>query len=604
VTGQTLESSLAIFLLAALTVPVFPQNAAKTGQHSGPQSDTSQALEFLGSYSAPSAIEATETGHTSARPPAPPADRRLRSIEGGLNILPPWPADLSWTPESLEAACGQTSLLPRSTPQASGIPASSRAADLASFRQEIVAADAVLGHERFAEAVAAYDRIVNRQTRCPAGAWNRALAEAYARLPTALADLAAAQPDAPSAATGYLLLGLERLGGGDLEGARSDLQNAFQEKQAGVLTRNPKHPGSEPPKRDILWGRAVLAWASTETVESRHWLSRLLTLEPQSAEVWFLLGGVALEEARATSRRLTELAPDNMWNRRLEGEAVEGRYPMLARRILPEGSKLDAKNSAAESATLKPAPGAAPTTEAGMHPEPETRIAASAATQPEGELQQLETLPDSPQVLYLRARAALHLSELAYDRASTSPRLSAQFHALRALAAEQENDEARAKREYEAGLDQNPGSAVLHAGLGHLYRQRQELDRALPELSQAYRLDPGDPVVAFELGDVYQRLGQQARAIPLLNQALQTDPGLLVARWSRAKAYLALGDDQGALAELEAAAPSDRSGELQSQLARLYRKLGRSDLAAQAQQRSEDQRHAAEAVKQKALNRQ
>jgi tetratricopeptide (TPR) repeat protein len=97
-------------------------------------------------------------------------------------------------------------------------------------------------------------------------------------------------------------------------------------------------------------------------------------------------------------------------------------------------------------------------------------------------------------------------------------------------------------------------------------------------------------VVAFELGDVYLRLAQPDRALELLNRALELDAGLLLARWSRGKAYLALGDTQRALADLEAAAPVDTTGDLQFQLARLYQKLGRPDLAQQAQKRSEEQR--------------
>jgi len=109
-------------------------------------------------------------------------------------------------------------------------------------------------------------------------------------------------------------------------------------------------------------------------------------------------------------------------------------------------------------------------------------------------------------------------------------------------------------------------------------------------------------VVAFELGDVYLRLGQPNRSLELLNRGLEMDAGLLVAQWSRGKAYLALGDDQKALADLEAAAPADSSGELQWQLARLYEKLGRPDLAVKARKLSDDQRRAIADAKQKAMD--
>lgn len=592
------QSVAAILLFGGVVFSAFSQKQPPAGHSSGTQPETSEALQFLGSYSAPSAVEATETGHTSAHPPSAPADRRLRRIEAGPGILSPWAADLAWNVKSIQEACGKNFAVTELATQSSTRPAKSRPADFESFGQEMLSADRALRRSHFAEAVASYDHVLRQQPRCPPVVWNRALAEAYARFPAALPDLFKAFPDAPSPAVGHLLLGLVRLGGGDLEGARSDLLACFRERDQSGAKGEPSKPGLGPSESDFLWGRAILAWSSGETIEARQGLSRLLDIDPKSAEVWFFMGGVALEEARANSRRLAELAPESVWNRRLEGEALEARYPALARKLLPEGlSKVE--STSGDFTAAYPATSAGGT----AYSEPAPAVTAPDSGEEERELQHLEALPDSPQVLYLRARAALHFCELAYDRALSSSLLNAQLHALRALAAEQEDDEAAALSEYRAGLLQNPRSPILHAGLGHIYRQRLELDSARRELAEAFRLDPSDPTVAFELGDVYQRLGQPARAIPLLNQALQIDSGLVVARWSRAKAYLASGDSQRALAELEAAAPADTSGELQWQLAQLYQKLGRSDLASQAQQRSEEQRRAAAARNLKGIGR-
>jgi Tfp pilus assembly protein PilF len=310
--------------------------------------------------------------------------------------------------------------------------------------------------------------------------------------------------------------------------------------------------------RDLLWAQAMVAWGSGKHHEAHQLLARLAALQPESAVVWFELGGVALEEARAYSRRLAELAPDSVWNRRLQAEAVQTRYPGLARNLRESASEPSKETAELDSS-----------------------------------MDSLIGGGDSPRLLYLRTRSALHLSEMAYGRAAPFPPFQAYLHAMRALAAEQEDDEAAAMREYNLGLAQDPESALLHAGLGHLYRRRLDLPSAERELAQAWQLDPSDPVVAFELGDAEQRLGKTEPALELLNQALELDPSLLVARWSRAKTYLALGDNERALADLEAAAPSDSSGELQWQLARLYRKLGRADLAEQAEARSEEQRKAA-----------
>ena len=519
--------------IAALAVSTALAQAPKDAP--SPPTDPTSALEFLGSYAAPSAVLATETSHTSAHPPSPSADRRLRQL-GGAAVLPPWPADFAWPPEAIAAACDQYGQEPAGK---------TSSVDDHTWMQQARAADVALRAERFGDAAAADDLILKQRPACAPVAWNRAVARAYSRAPTALPDLVAAAPGAPATAAGRLLIGLERLANGELDAARSDLAIPLNSTDGGQR-RTVR-------ERDSLWAQAMWARVSSDGAKSRQILERLSALEPDSAPVWFALGNSALEEARADSRRLTEVAPDSAWNRRLESEALAARYPLLARKVWPGDQSPDDRRT-------------------------------SGSTGADG--------ADSPEQLYVGARAALQTAETAFRNASRSPRFNAELHALRALAAEQQNDEAAALQEYRAGLADDPGSAVLHAGLGHCYRERSEFDAARRELTEALRLDSTNALAAFELGDVSERLGQPDRALDLLDRALELDPALLIARWSRGKAYLALGDSQRALADLEAAAPVDTTGELQWQLARLYRKLGRTELAEAAEQRSQEQRSA------------
>jgi tetratricopeptide (TPR) repeat protein len=446
------------------------------------------------------------------------------------------------------------------------------------FQAQWLAAELALRQEQFDQAAAVYERLLQSQPQCAPALWNHALALAYAHPGGALSGVAGALPAAPSLAAGRLLLAVTRVLNGDMAGAEVELTtvaaqgadlkvNARGAVAGTAQSTSPQSRDRLPATdenvkgakaRDVLWARAMVAWGSGKPREARQSLARLAELQPESAAVWFELGGVALDEARASSRRLSDVAPDSVWNRRLQAEAVQTRYPGLARNLREGG--LEASKESAERQTQEDSPFGA---------------------------------NESPRELYLQTRAALRVSEMAYGRASASPRFQAYLHAMRALAAEQEDDEAAAMREYNIGLAQDPQCALLHAGLGHVYRRRMDLPAAERELDQAWRLDPSDPLVAFELGDTEQRLGKTQPALELLNQALELDASLLVARWSRAKAYLTLGDNERALADLEAAAPADSSGELQWQLARLYRKLGRTDLAAQAEKRSEEQRIAA-----------
>ncbi len=555
----------AILLLDCLSVTGHPQKPS--GQSGGGQAESNEALKFLGSYSAPSAIAATETGHVSAHPPSPPTGQRLRRIETGPTLLPPWPLDLAWSSEEISAACGGPDIL-----------------------NKVQMAQQALEKQSHQQAATIYEEVARSRAQCLPLSWNFALARAYGRRPEALDELAAALPHAPSPAAGHLALGLVRLAAGDTTISRADFDDlssvsgdaSTNSKEKDATSGEARHqpssrmsPATGVCERDALWARAILGWALEQLPGARELLMRLTLLEPDTAAAWFALGGVALDEARNNSRRLAELAPEGSWNRRLESEAVEFRYPDLARSILAKDVKPES------SKQVKPNEKEMPTAESSSSADDD---------HPELELQRLESLAESPPVLYLRVRAALRLSELAYSRASHSPLFDEYLCAIRALAAEEESDEPAAEREYRAGLAENPESAPLHAGLGHLFRQQRRLEAARDELANAVALDPTDPVAAFELGDVLQRQGDQVRASALLSRALEIDPGLLVARWSRAKAYLALGDDRRALADLEAAAPADNSGELQWQLARLYRNIGRDDLAQKAQERSEQQR--------------
>lgn len=545
--SKTLRDSVVALLLAALASAA---TAAQDTKKAAPPDPTS-ALEFLGSYSAPSAVLATETSHTSAHPPSPSPDRRLRELTSAGALLPPWPADLAWSVRSIETACGRTDALrskgqpprPSSDPERASPTSNPSSSNEGNWIQQALGARRALQKGQYTEAANEYDRALVERPGCSPLAWNRALARAYARQPGALTDLLAALAAAPSLASGRLLIGLELVANGGRDRAREYLTP-------------PASFGSgsnrETRERDILWSDGVWRRSTGDHRGARQVLERLADLEPDQASVWFALGSAALEEARADSRRLAQTAPDSSWNRRLEVEALAARYPNLARSLEPR------------VAAANPLEGAQP---------------AAAA-------------PESPEQLYRTAHLALQIAVDAYGKAARSPEFSAELHSLKALAAEQQDDEAAAFREYRAGLAEDPSSAILHAGLGHLYRERSEFSNAQRELDTALRLDPSDPVATFELGDVCLRQGDATRALNLLNRAVELDPALLVARWSRAKAYTALGDDQRAVDDLVAAAPIDSTGELQWQLARVYRKLGRSELAQAAEQRSEEQRRA------------
>jgi hypothetical protein len=374
--------------------------------------------------------------------------------------------------------------------------------------------------------------------------------------------------------------------------AALDFLGSYSAPEA-VLATETGHTSSRPPSvgadRRLADLAGDLGAIPADPAAARRSLIDTLASGEHSPDEWFRAGTVALGAARADSRRLAEIAPSSDWNRRFQAEALAARYPLIAKSLWP---------AAEPGGRSREQPSAA-----GAGPSADEQVFPSHLSSLRDELNELNGAAENPETLYRRACLLLQISEIAYRQATASPALDVRLFALQALAAEEENDEGAALTEYRTGLAKHPESGLLHAGLGHLYRERNQLEEARAELDDAERLLPADPLVAFDLGDVELRMGEPARAIEVLNRTLELDSSLLVARWSRGRAYLALGgedNDRRALTDLEAAVGCDTSGVLQWQLSELYAKLGRSEEAHLAEQKSIEQRRAAAQRKQAA----
>ncbi|HEV2424453.1 MAG TPA: hypothetical protein VGZ29_06475 [Terriglobia bacterium] len=371
-------------------------------------------------------------------------------------------------------------------------------------------------------------------------------------------------------------------------GAALDFLGSYSAPQA-VLATETGHTSARPPSattdQRLTELSSDLGRVPVAPAELRDWLAGMLATPDHSPEDWFRIGTAALEGARADSRRLGEVAPSSTWNQRLEAEALASRYPALARSLWDGKGQPPVPATAAKS-------GGRPTI---------------SLVEAHTELDRIGNLPESPENLYTRARLLLGVSEQAFVRAAASPQLDARLYALQALAAEDANDEGGALKEYQSGLAKYPESALLHAGLGHLNRERNDLEPARSQLEQAWRLDPTDALVGFELGDVELRMGKAGDAVEMLNRALGLDPNLLVARWARGRAYLqagGAGNDQRALEDLTAAESCDRTGVLEWQIAQVEARLGRTAEAAEHRRLSEAQRRALAESKGPAVPRQ
>ncbi|MGH9430924.1 MAG: hypothetical protein ACRD3T_05220 [Terriglobia bacterium] len=577
---RSIFTSVILFagIVFGLPGPLAPFRAAQSKTAPAPatanQSQTS-SLDFLGTYSAPNAVLATETGHTSAHPPSPSASQRLQQIESAVAVLPPWPEDLIWPVQTIEESCGGSGST-NPTPGAGPTQREQQLAQASAPRPPemglrlLSAADHSMQLKRFAGARLQYEEYLTLYPGCKPTHWNLAVVEAYLNAPQAALGLRQWLATAPSPESGKLLEGLLQIRASNPALAVQEIEEASNSRPPG------RHSGSH---RTQIWSRAVADQALGNLRQARAGLLLLLPAHLDSPEVWYALGSIALQDARKSSRTLSEIAPRSDWNRKLEAEALVSRYPELAREIWPENAPPGAAR--AKPAVAREAAGS------NSLPSFSPAQALAQARSIAASLGHLEAEAVSDQSLYAKARQSLELANLAFDQAARSPGFEDQMDALRALAAEQEDDENQALAIYQQGLKQHPESAVLHAGLGELYWYHLELLQARQELEKAWQLDPSDPLVTYELGDTCQRLAEPRQAITLLDQALTVDPGLLIAHWSRAKSYLALGDFRHAAEDFKAAAPIDPTGEVEWQLSRVYERLGQPELARAAEKRAE-----------------
>jgi tetratricopeptide (TPR) repeat protein len=477
---------------------------------------------------------------------------------------------LLWPAHALENICIGKAKLKASSgiPLQAGVPQPGALSGGKGFIQSpLIVTDREVELRHFAAARAQFQEFVERYPQCAQARWNLAVIEAYQNAPQALDQVQRWLAASPSTENGKRLASLMSICAG----------NPPRTVLAGpkALPASAQSAFTPPSHRTLIWLRAVNHQAMGDLREARSMILELLPTNLDTPEIWYALGNVALDDARSASRCLSETAPHSDWSRKLESQALSSRYPNLAQEIWPTRLPRSGTHAAVESGRPNPTQNFSPE-------QAFIEARAIAAT-----LDSLESGGKQPSVLYARAQKSLELASLAYGQAARAPGFEAQIEALRALAAEQENDEKQAIEIYREGLKQHPESAALHAGLGEVYRHRLELTKARQELEIARRLDPTDSLLAYELGDVFERLNEPRQAIPVLSQALKLNPGLLLARWSRAKAYLALGDLQRAAQDFQVAAPIDPSGEVERQLARVYARLGQPALAHQAERKAE-----------------
>ena len=198
----------------------------------------------------------------------------------------------------------------------------------------------------------------------------------------------------------------------------------------------------------------------------------------------------------------------------------------------------------------------------------------------------IEISPNDLNLLEYRGRAHREVAEASYARMAKLDPNAWQVHKVRAELFASDNKDREAIAEYEAALTRGSMNPDLFEGLGDAYRRLNELEPAQKAYTKELALSPQNPIAMYNLGSTDIDRGDYASGIPLLRSMLklyQTSPK---AEYYLGRGLAESGQYEEAAAMLEKSSQGDADGEVGKrsyyELARLYRKLHKSDAAQKA----------------------
>lgn len=194
--------------------------------------------------------------------------------------------------------------------------------------------------------------------------------------------------------------------------------------------------------------------------------------------------------------------------------------------------------------------------------------------------------PASSDALYYTSKLAGILAQQEFAVVVESAPDSARTHQIRAEALEAQGDAAGAQREYQAALDQRPGTTSVMNALGDLNRHEKRWKPAIEWYEKVLEKDPRNYDALYGAAVCYRAREMTEQALPLFRRALQADPSSLAAKVAVGEALLTSGNAAEAIPLLEDAAKADpRFRRLQFLLGRAYKMTGRTEDARRANER-------------------
>ncbi len=131
-------------------------------------------------------------------------------------------------------------------------------------------------------------------------------------------------------------------------------------------------------------------------------------------------------------------------------------------------------------------------------------------------------------------------------------------------------DKARAEKEYQAALAQNPFDEKSECRLGRIALGRSDVKEAFAHYSRAVELQSDDPEANLGLGRVMLSMHEQQKAEVLLEKAVRLDPSDSVAHYHLGRLYREMGRSDDARREL---AEFQRLKQMKEQLKEVYKEM-------------------------------
>jgi tetratricopeptide (TPR) repeat protein len=191
--------------------------------------------------------------------------------------------------------------------------------------------------------------------------------------------------------------------------------------------------------------------------------------------------------------------------------------------------------------------------------------------------------PSDVDILYHRGRAYLLVANASYDAMFKLDHDSLRVHQVLGEAYAQGYRNQNAISEFELAVKMAPRQPGLHEELADQYWIVGNVDKAAEAYREELRIDPNAVSSMYKLGSLLARGPSAAEGIPLLRSALRLDPSLSDAHYYLGEGLMGTGNDAEAIHEFEAAIAADPANDRAMtsyyKLARIYRKLNRTQNA-------------------------